>query len=447
MIIKSPLPYQVIQRGPRNTAPIPILVEAAAPIEARLLLGKNVIADWRKIPASGGSIKNVPVGGPYTLEVRTGDKVKRVPGLLIGDLWILAGQSNMDGCGKLIDLEPPSKHVNCFYYGDTWGVAADPLCLLNYAVEPVHWASPDPAVREGGRQWDRLYRDFGAGLGVRFGKEMHKATGIPVGLIMCSHGGTPMWQWDPKLKSKGGESLYGTLIRRVNLCGGKVAGCLWYQGESDTDASVVAGYKKNTRRLIESLRSDLGDPNLPFLYVQLGPFLIWDPNLNIAGWNSVRDQQLQLESEMKNIALAAAIDCTVSDPIHLDAVSEKRIGMRLAKLARRIAFGEKIEVGPRPDKIAFVDGDRTRIRVTYRGVNRKLYPARGIWGFSVEMDGAPIPILKRAVEPDGKSVLLTLANPAPKGANLWYGRGLFPTVDLKDGENFAAPCFGPYPLK
>ena len=63
------------------------------------------------------------------------------------------------------------------------------------------------------------------------------------------------------------------------------------------------------------------------------------------------------------------------------------------------------------------------------------------------MDGAPIPILKRAVEPDGKSVLLTLANPAPKGANLWYGRGLFPTVDLKDGENFAAPCFGPYPLK
>lgn len=459
--ITGPAPYRVYQRSADNTAAIEVSGELVSglqgSVEARLLKAGKVMPgfDWKVISTGSsfaGKVEKVPVGGPYTLEVRAKDggpsAVKIFPGILVGDLWIMAGQSNMEGCGKLTKIEEADVHVNALYFGDKWGVAEDPLCWFNEGSDPVHWSDPeDPSVREANAQRDRLDRDFGAGPCVRFGKEMYNATGVPIGLVVCPHGGTNLEQWSPKLKDLGGKSLYGSMMRRVNLAGGKVAGCLWYQGEADAIDLDGKDYKENTINFIKSLRADLGQPNMPFIYVQLGPYRIWGlAKSPRPGWNKVQFEQLQLESEVPNVAFVAAIDGTNSDPIHLDSASQSRLGVRFSKLARRMVFGEKFEIGPRPVKFEFVGNSRTIIKVTYAHVNGTLTPARNIRGFLIEKDDKGIPVKSCVRCADGKSVLITLISPAPEGANIWYGRGLYPVVNLYDSEDFLAPVFGPIKL-
>ncbi len=459
--VTEPRPCQVIQRS-GNEGVIAVRGEVrgqtSETVEARVVGPRgDTLAPWRAMPMVGaafsGEIGDVPVGGPYAVEVRVtrGPRVlaaRTIRGILVGDLWILAGQSNMDGCGKLINLEPPSRFVHCYYYDETWGIAKDPLCVLIDSIDPVHWPAEmaDPNKRAAAAKQDRAFRDYGAGLGVRFGKDLYKATGVPVGLVMCSHGGTSMRQWDPALKDQGGKSLYGSMMRRVKACGGKVAGCLWYQGESDAFETFGETYRADTRRFIQSLRNDLGDPSLPFILVQLAAVfsnLGADDAKFTAAWNKVQADQLALEADLPNVAVAAAIDSTLSDIIHIDAVSQRRMGARMAKLARRLAFAHDVELGPRPARIEFVGAERRTIRVSFEHVNGALTPTRNIRGFLVEKDGAPLEISSCVRGSDGTSVVITLASPVPDGAVLWYGRGIMPVCNLADKGGFAAPVFGP----
>jgi len=455
--LNGPCAYRVYQRDDHNRADIPFSGStsmASGTVESRLLQGRKTLPgfDWAKAGEAcesrvEGAVRQVPTGGEYTLELRFRDssgKIQgavRIPHLLVGDLWVLAGQSNMDGVGKLYDTEPPSSKAHCFYYDDRWAVAEDPLCWYNEAVDPVHWGVP-PEKRQEAILFDRQFRSAGAGLGVSFGKTMHRYTGVPVGLIICSHGGTSMDQWSRALKDKGGHSLYGSMIRRIQAVGGRIKGCVWYQGESDANKDAAPIYRKKFRDFIQSLRHDVGDPALPFLYVQLASFFDWNPN---PYWNEVQNDQLLLEKELPNVAMVAAIDATLADAIHVDTLCLRRLGARLAHVAQIVCFGNKtLKLGPRPEKITFEDVGRTVLRVTYREVNGRLKTAPKIWGFSVEKDGRPLVITKCQVDPQKPdSVLIHFLEPVPPESLLWYGRGLNPVCNLKDEKGFAAPVFGP----
>src|SRR5690606_38199534 len=115
-----------------------------------------------------------------------------------------------------------------------------------------------------------MRRNRGATLGVAFGKHLYEETGVPIGLIMNANGGTSMRQWDPALARYGGQSLYGSLMRRVKEAGGKVTGVAWYQGEDEAVSTEgIDEYPERTRSFVATLRRDIGQPDLPFLYVQL----------------------------------------------------------------------------------------------------------------------------------------------------------------------------------
>jgi sialate O-acetylesterase len=303
------------------------------------------------------------------------------------------------------------------------------------------------AQREEARRWEHMFREYGAGLGVRFGKDMYKATGVPVGLLMCSHGGTSLAQWNPALRGEGGKSLYGSMLRRVREAGGRVAGCLWYQGESDAMTEAWPDYEKNFRDLIENFRADFDMPDMPFIYVQIGPYLWFSPEL-VDGWNGVQTAQVALEPKMDNIAMVSAIDCTMSDHIHIDAISQRKLGAKMALLARRLCFGEDdIQSGPRPAECSFTDESRTRIRVRFSGVNKGLRPASAIRGFTVEAGESQIAIVKCVRESgDPCSVIITLEEAAPEGAVLWHAKGINPARNLTDALGFAVPVFGPIKL-
>src|SRR5438309_5010668 len=126
------------------------------------------------------------MGGPYQIEFRAaGAKSVTIGNVLVGDLWVLAGQSNMEGVGDLVDVQKPDPKVHSFDLTDTWLSATEPLHTLVSAVDRVHWARPagQEPVRLTGDALARYNekRRKGAGLGLPFAVEMVHRTGVPIG--------------------------------------------------------------------------------------------------------------------------------------------------------------------------------------------------------------------------------------------------------------------------
>lgn len=454
--VRQPLPRAVIQRQ-GTSGDIRVLLDATEKgvLHARVKGGATPVrwSDWRSIGASDGRtasgvLDDVPVGGQYSVDIELraarGKAIGRasVQGLLVGDLWVTGGQSNMDGWGKLVGTEPPSRMVHALYFDDLWGVAVDPLCWYSEAVDRVHWPVPKEQLADSARN-DRRFRQAGAGPAVTFGKAIYRNTGVPVGLIVCSHGGTSMEQWTPAKSHEGGGSLYGSMLRRVNAAGGKVAGMIWYQGESDANKDAQAQYRRKMRDFVAALRRDVNSPALPFVYAQIGCFFagaeLAEP------WNRLQSDQLALEGELAPAALASAIDLGLDDLIHIGTPSQRRLGKRLAFLAGMLVYGEESRLrGPRPASASFATGDRRLLSVRFSEVNGGLRPKRGIRGFWAKKDGRDLAIVSQAVDPQRPdTALVTFEDAVPSSSSLWYGLGINPAANLVDEADLAAPAFGP----
>lgn len=456
-IVKGPADYQVYQRGADGKADIPIelKVEGAD--------GKNVFLSIKRgvVPVPGfiahdlgkvekGSInttvKGVPTGGPYRFEFRTsrlGAAQHARSNVLVGDIWLLAGQSNMEGVGDLVDLEKPSDKVNSFNMLDNWVEAKDPLHELSSAVDRVHWrknAAGQPERLEGAAlEQARAARKKGAGLGLPFAIEYEKRTGVPVGLLPCAHGGTSMAQWNPDLKAQGGDSLYGSTIRRAELIGGKVKGILWYQGESDANPTAAPLFEKKFVDLVSAFRKDLNAPDLPFYYVQIGRHV---NGTAAAPWNQIQEIQRTVESKIANSIVFSAVDSDLDDGIHVSTPDLKRIGRGMAAVA-----AGKAKKGPHLDSVS-VDGQKIRVR--YSEVNGKLAAQGRVTGFSIaNAEGQIQPaIYKVTLDPlDSSAVVLHFQGKLPEGATLSYGAGRDPVANLRDELGLGAPVFGPLPIK
>lgn len=443
--------YQVYQRNNKNFAEIPFRGSLNAPLDgvlkARIFRDQVLFRDWEECgKISGGlfsgKIPNLPTGGEYCIELQFPDgTIQRIESILVGDLWIMGGQSNMDGFGKLLHLEKPDSKVHCFYLDDHWDIAKDPLVSLNTAVDPVHWGVK-PERRERAILHEKHFRTLGAGLGVRFGKEMYCHTGIPIGLIPNSHNGSTMKSWDPNLKFERGKSLYGSLLRRVKLLGGKVAGCLWYQGESDTIKGRAEEFENRFIEFVVNLRKDVKQPDLPFIYAQIATYQV-KPD-EAPDWNLIQNIQLQVEGRIPNSAMAVSIDLSTDDRVHLTAESLRILGYRMAHLARMLRFREfGLTRGPRLIKMDLSD-DRTELTLHFEEVNGSLAKVSPVLGFSVESEG-PVPISGSHVK--DQDVILKFLRPLGERASLKYGAGLNPTVNLRDKVGMPLPAFGPVEIQ
>jgi sialate O-acetylesterase len=458
-------PYATYQRGPEGTADLKFsgVSREDGAIEARLRAGRRTVPgfDWQGAGKAEGGVfsgvlKGVPPGGSYTVEVRRrnrfgniGDHTE-VADILVGDIWILAGQSNMEGVGNLEDVQEPSPLVHVFTMGHRWELAVEPLHWLIDSPDPIHsggaLAGLDEEGRRAKRSEARAGRRKGAGLGLPFAVDLVERTGIPIGLIAAAHGGTSMEQWDPAGRDKGGATLYGSMLKQVKHAGGKVRGALWYQGESDANPQAVPLFAERFRNLVAAFRKDLGEPGLPFFYIQIGRLV-----LDGAGddWNRIQELQRLAEAGIPGSAMVPVIDLPLDDLIHVGTGGLQRAGARLAKIALRECFGEKlIERGPRLAGIETVDGDRT-ILVRYAEVNGGLQPYEKVEGFVLRTkDGAPIKTIYNASVDweTGDTVVLKLQNPVPEGATIQYGLGLDPVCNLVDADDMAAPVFGPLPV-
>ncbi|NBD22287.1 sialate O-acetylesterase [Paenibacillus glycinis] len=458
----EPSPHQVFQRDERDEAVIPVKLEWAGvpPASSELraearIVGANAVGPWNPLDSAAGSafsgvLKHVPVG-EYAIEVRIVSamadsdlaSIHAAP-VFVGDLWIMAGQSNMDGVGKLGEIPPPETGISCFYLGDRWDVASDPLCWLLESVDPVNREVPDAELARAIAE-QRQFRQHGAGLGIPFAKEVRQHVQVPIGLVVCSHSGTSMAHWDYRLAGKGGHSFYGALLRRVDKLGGKVKGCLWYQGESDTGAETAPRYYDAMVSWVAALRRDLNAPRLPFIYAQLSVFYVLEPDArwpDPALWNRVQDDQLALEKAIPHSAMVPTIDAGLADIIHLDTESLRQVGRRMAWQALRIAYGMQVaKRGPRPAGYHWNE-ERTELTIALSGVNGRLQEIGRACGFRAEAEERSIPFSAELTE-DRQRIRLRFAQSVPAACRLSHGAGFNPVVNVKDELGIPLVVFGP----
>jgi sialate O-acetylesterase len=454
--------YQVFQRSENNKATVRVIGTSSGEgvIQARLLEGRKTLRGfaWKEAGSvqSGrweARIRDIPVGGPYTLQFRLDKQKSQVLSIretLVGDLWILAGQSNMQGVGDLIEVEEPSPLVHTYEYAERWAIAVEPLHHLLESIDSVHWSgkTDEGERKKAAAEW-RVQTTKGAGLGLPFAKEMVERTGIPVGLVPCAHGGTSMEQWSPDKKDMGGGSLYGSMLRRFHAVGGRVKGVLWYQGESDANEKAAPLFEDRFKSFVEAVRRDFYDPDLPFYYVQIGRF-VRQPGESLP-WNHVQDAQRRLADEIPHSGVAASIDFELDDLIHVGTQSLKRLGRRLANLACRDLFSETdLLPGPSHPVAQYKKNRGHQIRVSFENVNGCLTAPGRVSGFSVRDQQAKDLMLIYDVNIDENqptAVLLDITGEPPAGAVLWYGWGLDPYCNLVDEKDMAVPVFGPTEIK
>lgn len=433
-IIEGPTPHRVYQRNKEGWADIPFTIASPAEmtgrVKARIVTDQKAGA-WQALGSMNGDsfagVVAAVAAGQNRLEIRvigtSGRLIARqdIQPLLVGDLWVLAGQSNMQGWGKLVDMDEPQAGISLLDRDHRiWSQAREPL---GWAEEAMNWESPR-----------------GAGLGLPFAKEILLRTEIPIGLIMSAVGGTSMADWDPGKLEIEPHSLYGDMIGTIRDIGGSVAGVLWYQGENDANNDAHQ-YLERMKYFVAALRADIGDPQLPFIFAQLSVYNTFDGGGEL--WNRIQRDQLALESATERTAMVPTIDATLSDPVHLDAASLREVGKRMAWRALELVYNTPVAAaGPRPDSYTW-NADRTQLQIQLQETNGRLVPVDRVFGFRVELNGSRLSHVATLTE-DGQGVMLEFAESVPaEGLLLWHGAGFTPVVNVKDERGIPLVVFGP----
>src|SRR2546429_621717 len=165
----------------------------------------------------------------------------------------------------------------------------------------------------------------------------------------------------------------------LRTCIGPVKGVIWYQGETDAMPPETAeAYGKALLGLIDSLRHDTADPNLPFICVQIGRYAMRaDEKTNLA-WEKVREAQRLATHRRKNVYLVSAIDVLTDDPIHVSYEGQARLGRRIAEIVSSMVYhlpghGKPIDV--LSTEVRQAQNERPMIRLRFRGVTGRLRAA------------------------------------------------------------------------
>ena len=179
------------------------------------------------------------------------DAAVQVPAKKDFHLFILAGQSNMAGRGKLDDeARQPKPRIFSLNKDGQWQPAVDPL------------------------HWDKTAA--GTGIGKPFADVIAaKNPGISIGLIPTACGGSPISAWKPgafwdQTKSHPWDDAIARAKRAMQ--DGTLKAILWHQGEADSNAKDAPEYEKRLEDLITRFRTELNAPDLPFIIGQLGRF-------------------------------------------------------------------------------------------------------------------------------------------------------------------------------
>jgi len=379
-------------------------------------------------------LTGIPVGGPYTIELSQYKKVQFTD-ILVGDLYVLGGQSNMEGIGRLEDKIPGHPLTRAFYMDDCWKVALDPIHDLTTAKDEVH-------RHINGGDFEPRSQTTGTGLGVSFGQTLGHAMGVPIGLISCAHGGTSMDQWSPHYALNAGYGLYHMMIKRIQKAGGHINGLLWYQGCSDTYPTASITYLDKMSEWISAIRSAVHAP-LPIVLVQIARTCSHD--IDASCWNAIQQHQYNLGESVSNIQVVSALDLQMDDFIHISGKSQQRLGKRCADAMLSMLTDSKIPT-PRLKSVSLErasDSWNQNIRLTFDFIDGELTSNGNPAGFMLtDVYSGDVKNYIYQIELLGNEVLLKTTESLLDLSNCYlnYGHGFMPYCNITDTSDRALPA-------
>ncbi len=380
-------------------------------------------------------LQPLKAGGPFTMTI-TGSNVVEIRDLLVGEVWLCSGQSNMEI--PVSQCENPEPVV---------GSSADARLRLftvpKAEIPPNHigpipeltakWAVADPATVAG----------F-SGVGYFFGRRLRSELDVPVGLINSSYGGSYAALWMSsrifkELDSSGTYRngwLYDSMLRPLQPYA--LRGVIWYQGESDADNSLR--YRKQFPALIRNWREDWQQGDFPFLFVQLTGFNFYQQDVPTepqeqTTWAELREVQAQTAATVSNTAMVVTTD--LGSPENVHPVRKKEIGDRLALTAAGMVYGKGNRYRFPEFKALRIDGDQAVI--TFAHAEDGL-AARGdtVTGFTIA--GADRKFYNAHATVAGNGV--TVSSPrVPQPVAVRYGWANYPLTNLFDQEGRPAAPF------
>ena len=298
---------------------------------------KSHSATARKDGRFGVTIQTPKAGGPYDIWFQDGDFVK-LSNVMIGEVWICSGQSNMEMQMKGYKAQPvegaTEELLSCkddelrLFYGKRFA-SLEPQQDLKGSWQEANAAS---------------VREFSA-TAYFFGKALRKALGVPVGLICTAFGGSACEAWMnadwlkafpkvqqtiteedvKKLQQRCPTALYNGQLKP--LIGYGIRGAIWYQGEDNIPRYDY--YAELLKTMVEGWRAEWKQGDFPFYYCQIAPY-----DYSLIGWSNsqyLREQQLKAEAMIPNARMAVLTDVGLEYGIH--PRKKCQAGERLALLA------------------------------------------------------------------------------------------------------------------
>lgn len=232
------------------------------------------------------------------------------------DIYLLIGQSNMAGRGKLTDNNAVSHDgvlkMNVFGY-------------LVPAKEPLHYDKPTA----------------GAGLGASFANAMREGdTNTTVVLLPCAFGGSGLSEW-----TKGSYMYRHAILRtqealRILKGKGRLAGILWHQGETDSlNDKKAASYAQRLSQMLTDLRADLGCGDVPVVVGELGRYLAEkrEKSGRYAHFEKINEALHLVAKQIPNCECVSSEGLSPNpDILHFNTESLRTFGERYAAAMKRL---------------------------------------------------------------------------------------------------------------
>lgn len=344
----------------------------------------------------------------HTLVIKGGERTIVVRNVLVGEIWLCSGQSNMAKQMRGSANEPIK--------GGPEAIASSDNDLIRmFTVGVKKGASFSEANNDCAGAWvsakPATVSSFSA-VGYFFARELHAqlGEGVPVGIMNASLGGTSaqawtgmlylryddelnkavdafeqgqeQWQRDCKKADQAGaprprrpwhygpSTLYNLFVAPVTPM--TIRGVIWYQGESNAyPIEEARRYQRLFTVLINSWRDAFGNKDLPFYYVQLAGHVNHTPGTPVdvymgpprnASWAFLRESQLAV-SRLANVGMAVAIDLGDANCIH--PADKLGVGQRLALWALAKDYGMDLTYSGPIYSGYSIEGDRIRIRFNH----------------------------------------------------------------------------------
>ncbi len=295
-------------------------------------------------------------GGPYKIIFNDGEK-HILNNVLIGEVWICAGQSNMEMPLKGLAAQPVAKSADMI-------VGADPSVPIRACK--IHKAKSFEPMDDCEASWfENKPSEIGESSAVAyfFAKKLYECLHVPIGVIDVSWGGTPIeaWmsadvlkegfasefdfshletkQWPQKQPYQAPGVLYNGMLHPLE--GLAIKGFLWYQGCSNRHNPEQ--YKRLQPEFVKMLRRQWNDESLPFYFVQIAPYKHNTPDIMWA--------QAQTIAMIPNSGMAATHDIGERNCIHPSRKQE--VGDRLAYLALANDYGRNFIDAKTPVAVGF----------------------------------------------------------------------------------------------